>query len=53
MSRKHLLTLSSVTRDQYKSFRSQDQSNCKKMNYTDVRQKVAEFLLFLRNNFKR
>lgn len=51
--RKHLLSLSSVIRDQYKTFRSHDQSNCKTINYADIRHQISEFLLFLRDNIKR
>lgn len=52
MFRKQLLSLSSVTRDQYKTFRFQDQSSCK-IDYADIRQQITEFFLFLRNGLRR
>lgn len=51
--RKHLLSLSSVIREQYKTFRSHDQSNCKTINYADIRHQISQFLLFLRDSIKR
>lgn len=51
--RKHVLSLSSITRDQYKAFRTYDSSNCKSINYNHIRQQIVEFLLFLRESFKR
>lgn len=51
--RKHVLSLSSITRDQYKTFRSYDPSGCKSINYSHVRQQITEFLFFLRESFKR
>lgn len=53
MFRKHLLSLSSIVRDQSKTFRYQDPSNCKTVNYADIRQQIVEFLLFLRDSVKR
>jgi len=53
MFRKHLLNISSVIHDQHKMFRSQGVSNCKTINYADVRQQISEFLLFLRDSIKR
>lgn len=51
--RKHLLSLSSITRDQYKTFKSHDLSNCKTTNYEDIRRQMSEFFLFLRDSIKR
>lgn len=53
MAKKHLLSLSSVVRDQYKTFRSQDQNNCKTINFSDIRQQISRFLLFLRDCLQR
>jgi len=53
MFRKHLLSLSSVVRDQHKTFRSHDQSNCKAINFSDVRHQISEFLIFLRDGLQR
>ncbi|XP_025201736.1 protein MMS22-like [Melanaphis sacchari] len=53
IAKKHLLSLSSVIRDQYKTFRSQDQSNCKTINFSDIRQQISGFLLFLRDCLQR
>lgn len=53
MFRKHLLSLSSITRDQYKTFRTHDQINLKPVDYVRVRQQVTEFLLFLRDGVIR
>lgn len=53
MLRKHLLSLSSVVRDQYKTFRSHEQSNCKAINFSDIRQEISEFLIFLRDCLQR
>lgn len=53
MFRKYLLSLSSVVHDQHKIFRSHDQSNCKTLNYSNIRQQISEFLLFLRDSVKR
>ncbi|XP_022169090.1 protein MMS22-like isoform X2 [Myzus persicae] len=53
MAKKHLLSLSSVVRDQYKTFRSHEQSNCKAINFSDIRQEISEFLIFLRDCLQR
>lgn len=53
MFRKHLLSLSSITRDQYKTFRTHDQINVKPVDYAHVRQQITQFLLFLRDGFMR
>ncbi|XP_060866553.1 protein MMS22-like [Metopolophium dirhodum] len=53
MAKKHLLSLSSVVRDQYKTFRSHEQSNCKPINFSDIRHQISEFLIFLRDGLQR
>ncbi|XP_050425464.1 protein MMS22-like [Adelges cooleyi] len=52
MAKKHILSLSSVLRDQYKSFRSIDQ-NHKDTAYSETRKQIADFFLFLRDGFKK
>lgn len=53
MFRKRLLSLSSVVRNQYKIFTLHDQSNSKTINYADVRQKIIDLFLFLRDSLRR
>ncbi|XP_025409386.1 protein MMS22-like, partial [Sipha flava] len=52
IAKKNLLSLSSITRDQYKTFKSHNQINCKTVYYEDVRCQMSEFLLFLRDSIK-
>ncbi|XP_050538340.1 protein MMS22-like [Daktulosphaira vitifoliae] len=50
MAKKELLSLSTILRDQFKSFRFHDQ-NLKKIEFMDSRKQIVEFFMYLRDGF--